>query len=70
VHNNKRHGISRATLKYVRVEPDERAKMQNRRNQPITRPLYAAALILVALALPGVIAYRRRQKATARHAQE
>lgn len=70
VHNNKRHGISRATLKYVRVEPDERAKMQNRWNQPITRPLYAAALILVALALPGVIAYRRRQKATARHAQE
>jgi len=70
VHNNKRHGISRATLKYVRVEPEERAAIQHLRNQPITSPLYGAVLLIGALALPAVIAYRRRQKATARHIQE
>jgi len=69
VHNNKRHGISRATLKYTRVDAVERAKMQRLWNQPITWPLYAVALFLICLVLPGVIAYRRRQKATARQAQ-
>ncbi len=40
VHNNKRHGISKATLKYTRVDEAERAKMQRLWNQPITWPLY------------------------------
>ncbi|MEZ5571344.1 MAG: ABC transporter substrate-binding protein [Halioglobus sp.] len=67
VHNNKRHGISKATLKYTRIDPEERARMQALWNQPVTWPLYAFAALLTALLLPGVIAYRRRQNATARH---
>ena len=66
VHNNKRHGISKATLKYTRLDVDERARKQKQWNQPVTWPLYAGALFLFALLLPGIVAYRRRQKATAR----
>jgi len=65
VHNNKRHGISNATLKYTRVDSDKRERMRILRNQPVTWPLYAALLLLVSLSLPGVVAYRRRQNATA-----
>jgi oligopeptide transport system substrate-binding protein len=67
VHNNKRHGIAKATLKYTRIDEEEREAMQSLWNQPVTWPLYAAAILLLSLALPGVIAYRRRQKATVRH---
>ena len=53
VHNNKRHGISKATLKYTRVDEAERAQKQRLWNQPVTWPLYAAALFLLSLLLPG-----------------
>jgi oligopeptide transport system substrate-binding protein len=68
VYNNKRHGISKSTLKYTRVDEAEREKMQALWNQPITWPLYAALLLFVSLLLPGIVAYRRRQNATVRHA--
>tara|TARA_R110002072_G_scaffold1589_8_gene13400 strand:- start:7042 stop:9246 length:2205 start_codon:yes stop_codon:yes gene_type:complete len=70
VHNNKRHGISKATLKYTRVDQEERARMQALWNQPVTWPLYAAVTLLVSLLLPGIVAYRRRQNATVRHRRE
>ena len=68
VYNNKRHGISKSTLKYTRVDEAEREKMQALWNQPITWPLYATLLLFVSLLLPGIVAYRRRQNATVRHA--
>jgi oligopeptide transport system substrate-binding protein len=68
VFNNKRHGISKATLKYTRLDTDERAVKQAQWNQPITWPLYAALVLLATLVLPGVVAYRRRQRATIRDA--
>ena len=67
VYNNKRHGISKATLKYIRVDEGVREAMRTRWNQPVTWPLYAGTFLLAALVLPGVAAYRRRQNATARH---
>jgi ABC-type transport system substrate-binding protein len=66
VHNNKRHGISKAHLLYTRVDAGQRKRMQEAWNQPVTWPLYAAAVLVLGLLAPGVIAYRRRQKATAR----
>ena len=66
VHNNKRHGIAKATLKYTRIDEEEREAKQYLWNQPVTWPLFATAILLLSLALPGVIAYRRRQKATVR----
>lgn len=70
VHNTRRHGISKATLKYIRVDAGEREAMQRLWNQPVTWPLYLVVLLLVGLVLPGVIAYRRRQTATARHQED
>ncbi len=66
VYNNKRHGISKATLKYTRVDDVERKEMQTLWNQPVIWPLYASVLLLASLLLPGIVAYRRRQNATAR----
>jgi oligopeptide transport system substrate-binding protein len=66
VYNTKRHGISKATLKYLRLDVAEREQKQALWNQPVTWPLYVAAVLLLALLWPGVMAYRRRQKATVR----
>jgi len=67
VYNTKRHGISKATLKYIRVDDQQREKMRVKWNQPVIWPLLASAVLLVGLVLPGVTAYRRRQNATARN---
>jgi len=66
VHNTKRHGISKNTLKYLRIDPALRIAKRREWNQPVTWPLYAGSALVIALLLPGVIAYRRRQRATAR----
>ncbi|MEQ8801582.1 MAG: peptide ABC transporter substrate-binding protein, partial [Haliea sp.] len=66
VHNNKRHGISKSTLKYVRIDESLREQKRAEWNQPVIWPLYAGAVLLLALLLPGIIAYRRRLRATAR----
>jgi len=68
VYNTKRHGITKATLKYLRIDPEVRAKKQVLWNQPVTWPLWAGSIAVIALLLPGVVAYRRRQNATARKA--
>ena len=66
MHNNKRHGISKSTLKYVRIDESLREQKRAEWNQPVIWPLYAGAVLLLALLLPGIIAYRRRLRATAR----
>ena len=66
VHNTKRHGISKGTLKYVRLDVEKRAEKQAQWNDPVTWPLFAGGLLLAAMILPGVTAYRRRQNQTAR----
>lgn len=65
VYNTKRHGISKATLKYVRIDDAERERLRREWNQPVTWPLYAGGALFMGLVLPGVIAYRRRQNETA-----
>ena len=66
VHNTKRHGVDKGTLKYLRIDPVLRAEKQALWNQPVKWPLYAGAIVLLGLIVPGVTAYRRRQNATAR----
>ena len=70
VSNTKRHGISKATLKYINIDDELREARRAEWNNPVTWPLYAGALGLAALILPGVTAYRRRQNATARRSAE
>ncbi len=66
VHNTKRHGIDKGTLKYIRLDTQLRAQKQAQWNKPVSWPLYAGALLIFAMVVPGVSAYRRRQNATAR----
>jgi ABC-type oligopeptide transport system substrate-binding subunit len=66
VFNTKRHGISKRTLKYVRLDTDLRARRQAEWNQPVTWPLVAGATGMAAMVLPGILAYRRRQRARIR----
>ncbi|MEM0954820.1 MAG: ABC transporter substrate-binding protein [Pseudomonadota bacterium] len=66
VHNTKRHGISKGTLKYLRLDTDVRARRQAEWNEPVTWPLMAGATSVAALIFPGVVAYRRRQRARIR----
>ncbi len=63
VFNTKRHGITKGTLKYIRLDTEKRAVRQSAWNEPVTWPLMAAATGVAALILPGVVAYRRRQRA-------
>ncbi len=65
VHNTKRHGISKATLKYIRLDEALREESRRAWNQPVVWPLFAGAAGLSALLLPGVVAYRRRQQSRA-----
>ncbi len=64
VYNTKRHGINQGTLKYVRIDPALRKQKQNEWNHPIVWPLIGSIVLLLLLIVPGVRAYRRRQKLT------
>ncbi len=64
-HNIKPNKIAYNTLKYIRLDPPERARLQVDWNKPVLWPAALAALILVAGVLPGVAIYRRRQRASA-----
>ena len=66
VFNTKRHGISKGTLKYLRLDTEKRAQKQAQWNDPVVWPMFAGGLLLAAMILPGVTAYRRRQNQTAR----
>tara|TARA_R110002072_G_scaffold51201_25_gene137153 strand:- start:2582 stop:4186 length:1605 start_codon:yes stop_codon:yes gene_type:complete len=66
VHNTKRHGISKATLKYIRIDAPLRERLRREWNQPVTWPLFFGLALIIVLLLPGVLAYRRRQRATVR----
>ncbi len=63
VTNTKRHGISKGTLKYINLDTELRAQRQGEWNEPVTWPLAAGVTGVAALILPGVLAYRRRQRA-------
>ena len=60
VYNSKPHGISKSVLKYLRIDPEERSRMQAAWNDPVLWPLVLVALIILVTALPGYVAYRRR----------
>lgn len=60
VHNSKPHGISKSVLKYLRIDPEQRARMQAEWNSPVLWPLFMVVIIILVTALPGYLAYRRR----------
>jgi oligopeptide transport system substrate-binding protein len=64
VHNTKRHGISKRTLQYIRIDDELRSQRQAEWNQPVVWPMIVGFAGVLALILPGISAYRRRQRAT------
>ena len=62
VYNNKRHGISSATLKYVRIDPDLRQHKQQAWNQPKLLPLITSLILITLLVLAAITAYQKRQQ--------
>jgi ABC-type oligopeptide transport system substrate-binding subunit len=65
VYNTKRHGITKGTLKYIRLDTERRDQRRKEWNEPVKWPLLAGGALVVGLLLPGVVAYRRRLYATA-----
>ncbi|MDN5849279.1 MAG: ABC transporter substrate-binding protein [Nitrococcus sp.] len=64
-HNLKPNTMAQNTVKYIRIDPKLRAEKRQEWNRPVIWPLVGLfALVLVAL-VTGVVAYRRRERATA-----
>ncbi|MDT8403404.1 ABC transporter substrate-binding protein [Sulfuriflexus sp.] len=59
--NSKPNLMANNTLKYKRIEPELRAKQRMTWNKPVTWPLWTMLLVFVALILPGIISYRRKE---------
>lgn len=68
VYNAKPNQIARNGLKYQRVDPALRAAKREQWNQPVVWPIGLGVLVLIALAAPAVVSYRRRERTTAREA--
>ncbi|WJW74491.1 ABC transporter substrate-binding protein [Thiohalobacter sp. IOR34] len=67
--NAKPNLMARNTLKYRRVLVDLRAAKRAEWNQPVRWPLLLGALLLIALVLPALYSYRRRERMSARGGQ-
>jgi oligopeptide transport system substrate-binding protein len=64
--NLKTNQMANNTLKYQRLDPTLRARLQARWNAPVWWPLGALAGVLTVLVAPAVHAYRRRERAHGR----
>lgn len=65
LHNRKPTDVGNNILKYQRLDVAQRQRLRQEWNRPVLWPLAAAALVLVAVLLPAVIGYRRRERGTA-----
>ena len=68
VGNDKPNTMARNSMKYLKVDPAQRAVMRARWNRPMLWPLALIALALIASAVPAVVSYRRRERMAARPA--
>ncbi|MBP6655303.1 MAG: ABC transporter substrate-binding protein [Propionivibrio sp.] len=64
--NRKPMGVGNNALKYQRIDVAEREKRRQEWNAPVLWPLALIAVLLAAVVIPAVIAYRRRERGTAR----
>lgn len=66
LYNRKPHDVANNTLKYQRLDVAERARRRREWNAPVLWPLAAAGAVLASLAVPAVVAWRRRERRTGR----
>ena len=60
--NSKPNLMANNTLKYRRIEPATRVKMQSAWNRPVRWPFLLLVAVLLAVIIPAVIGHRRRQR--------
>ncbi len=70
LHNRKPNDVANNILKYQRIDAVERARRRHDWNAPVLWPLVLVGVGLVALIVPAVLAYRRRERSAARTASE
>jgi ABC-type transport system substrate-binding protein len=66
VKNRKPNQIANNLLKYQRLDAVQRAESRRDWNRPVLWPLGLLAAVMIAFAVPAVIAYRRRERGTGR----
>jgi ABC-type transport system substrate-binding protein len=64
--NTKPHQIANNTLKYQRLDPARRDAMRAAWNKPVVWPIVAGFLAVGAISMPAILAWRRRERASAR----
>jgi hypothetical protein len=63
--NVKPNKIAYNTVKYQRLDPQLREQKRREWNQPLWWPFVAGLLALIALMLPAIAMWRRRERGTA-----
>ncbi|MDA8108288.1 MAG: ABC transporter substrate-binding protein [Betaproteobacteria bacterium] len=63
--NVKPNDMARNNIKYLRVDPAQRAAYQRRWNRPMLWPLALLVALIAAAVVPAVIGYRRRERMAA-----
>ncbi len=63
--NVKPNLMANNTLKYKRVDPQIRSRLQREWNRPIFWPIWGFVLLLIATAIPAVVVYRRHERSVA-----
>ena len=61
-HNAKPHLMANNTIKYKRIDPVLRAQKRLEWNKPVLWPLYLLSAFIIAVILPGIISYRRKER--------
>jgi ABC-type transport system substrate-binding protein len=64
--NTKPHLMANNTLKYRRIDAEQRARLRQAWNAPVTWPLYLIGGLLAVSAIPAWISVRRRERRAAR----
>jgi len=62
VKNVKTFGLTYPTLKYLDVEPAQRARLRKSWNRPVRWPLWIGLALLVAFIVPGVVTFFRERR--------
>jgi ABC-type transport system substrate-binding protein len=63
--NQKPNKMARNGLKYQRIDAERRERKRSEWNRPVLWPIFLILAILVVMALPAVMAFRRRERKSA-----
>ena len=64
VFNARQNGMTRNSLRYMRLDSKLRDKFQKEWNKAVVWPVIAGLMLFIAIILPAVRAYRKRQRST------